>query len=260
MATYINDDSNLLDKALKSIVDQTISCSELVLVEDGPLTEDLYLVIDSYRNKLNIITVSLAENAGLAVALNEGLKNISNEIVFRADSDDINRPQRFENQIHEFVEGYELVGGNIREVEKSGEHISYRNVPESNRDILAFTKKRNPFNHMTIGFKKNLVTDVGGYPNIFLKEDYALWATLISNGVKAKNLNQVLVEATTGVDMYQRRGGLKYVLSEYQIQKHLVKCGIKTVSSAIFWGIFRCLVFLMPCVIRGYIYEKILRN
>jgi len=59
MATYIKDDSLLLAKALKSIDDQTIRSSELVLVENGPLTQDLYSVIEDYRESLNIISVKL---------------------------------------------------------------------------------------------------------------------------------------------------------------------------------------------------------
>jgi glycosyltransferase involved in cell wall biosynthesis len=260
MATYINDDRFLLGKALQSILDQTIQCSELVIVEDGALTDELYSVIDSYRDKLNIISVVLDENYGLATALNEGLKHISNDIVLRADSDDINNPVRFERQIQPFIEGYELVGGMVREVGKKGEHIAYRIVPESIKDILNFSKNRNPFNHMTIGFIKKVVLDAGGYPNIHLKEDYALWATLLSNGVKAKNLNEIFVDATTGSDMYRRRGGLKYVRSEFEMQRHLVNCGLKNWFSAFLVGVIRSLVFLMPCAIRGYIYEKVLRK
>lgn len=260
MATYIKDDSLLLAKALKSIDDQTIRSSELVLVENGPLTQDLYSVIEDYRESLNIISVKLTKNFGLAIALNRGLEVVRNNIVFRADSDDVNLTFRFEKQLEKFAEGYELVGGVIREVDKNGAHIGIRTVPFIDQDIIKFSKNRNPFNHMTVAFLRDSVVNAGGYPNFYLKEDYALWATLLAKGIKAVNINEVLVDATAGREMYRRRGGLGYVRSEFDMQRHLIDCGLKTKLEAFFLGLPRMLVFLLPPSMRGFIYERLIRT
>ena len=69
---YIREQAALLDRALQSIlVNQSVKPSELVLVEDGPLTDGLYHVIDKYRQIFpELISVKLPQNGGLGNALN----------------------------------------------------------------------------------------------------------------------------------------------------------------------------------------------
>lgn len=99
-----------------------------------------------------------------------------------------------------------------------------------------------------------------GYPDIHLKEDYALWASIFACGAKAANMPETLVRATTGRDMYRRRGGIRYALAEIALQKHLVNVGLKSKHMAILHGLARSTIFLMPSSIRGWIYKKILRK
>ena len=72
MSVYIREQAALLDRALQSIlVNQSVKPSELVLVEDGPLTDGLYHVIDKYRQIFpELISVKLPQNGGLGNALN----------------------------------------------------------------------------------------------------------------------------------------------------------------------------------------------
>ena len=82
------------------------------------------------------------------------------------DTDDIMIPTRIEKQIAEFTSDLDLtiVGSNIDEFYDSPESIVGRRVvPETNEEICNFSKKRNPFNHMTVMFKKSAVLDVGNY-------------------------------------------------------------------------------------------------
>jgi hypothetical protein len=127
------------------------------------------------------------------------------------------------------------------------------------QEIVVYARYRNPFNHMTVAYRSRLARICGGYPQIHLKEDYALWASMIGAGAKTQNLPDPLVHATAGVDMYRRRGGLRYALAEINLQRHLVRCGLKGTTSAALHGLLRASVFLMPAVLRGWIYEKYLR-
>ena len=113
---------------------------------------------------------------------------------------------------------------------------------------------------MSVGFRTKVIIDAGCYPEIHLKEDYALWATLLAKGIKVYNLDETLVDATTGKDMYRRRGGLKYALAEIDMQRHLVRVGLKSYFFAVIDGSLRALIFLMPSVIRKLIYLKLLRS
>jgi hypothetical protein len=100
---------------------------------------------------------------------------------------------------------------------------------------------------------------IGGYPDLYLKEDYGLWASLIADGARCHNLAEVLVRATTGKAMYRRRGGFRYARSEWSLQMHLIKTGHTNVASAIVCACLRALVFSLPTSFRSFIYERLLR-
>jgi glycosyltransferase involved in cell wall biosynthesis len=260
MAVYHKDDPSLFRVALESVYNNKLQPASVVVVQDGPVGKALSNVISEYKLRQSFRLIELPVNKGLANALNTGLLHIATPFVLRADADDYNLPDRFEKQISMLESGYDLVGGAIMEVDKTGKSIAIRSVPTSQDEIRRFISKRNPFNHMTVAYRRSAVTDLGGYPDIFLKEDYALWASMLSNGAKMINLDDVLVNATAGSEMYKRRGGVKYVRSEIDMQTFLIKKGLQSALGAIFIGVSRSMVFLMPAFLRGFIYEKFLRK
>jgi glycosyltransferase involved in cell wall biosynthesis len=260
MAVYYKDDPVLFSKALSSVYANTLLPNAVVIVADGPLTNDLESVISNFTIKDGFKLVRLDKNVGLPKALNIGLESIDTDYVFRADSDDVNLPDRFLTQMIYLNKGYDLVGSDILEFDVDGTSLGKRVLPRSQNELLKFVKKRNPFNHMTVAYRKSLVLRVGGYPNIYLKEDYALWASLMSIGAKMVNINSVLVHVNAGQGMYRRRGGLRYAFAEIALQKHLYKKGLKTFSESIFDGILRSLIFCTPQSFRQFVYEKFLRD
>lgn len=260
MAVYHNDDPVLLRMAIDSVYSNSLLPAALILVQDGPVGDELSCVIRSYEGLEGFSLVKLPINGGLANALNTGLQYINTPYVFRADADDYNLPHRFERQIVELISGYDLVGADIFEVDKSGNFLAIRKVPSTNPELFRQISKRNPFNHMTVAFRKSVVVQLGGYPNIYLREDYALWALMLARGCNVKNINEVLVHATAGLDMYRRRGGVKYARSEIDMQFFLIRQGLQTIWTAIPIGILRAFVFILPPFLRGFIYKKFLRK
>jgi glycosyltransferase involved in cell wall biosynthesis len=260
MAVYYKDDPKLLQIALHSVYTNTLKPDQVVLVQDGPIGANLTAVVDMFAHRDDFLLIKLDINKGLANALNEGMKYITTTYVFRADSDDFNLPERFEMQFSKLLSGYDLVGGAVMEVDRLGHQISIKNVPIEQPNIKKFLSRRNPFNHMTVAYRRDAVIELGGYPDIFLKEDYALWAKMVAAGYRIINLDQVLVNATAGSDMYKRRGGVNYVISEIHLQRFLLKTGVQTIVGAFFWGTLRSLVFLFPSFLRGVVYEKLLRK
>lgn len=259
MSVYKGENSKYLTSALESLLNQTYKNFQVVLVEDGELNADLYGVINSFRSRVDLKSVVLKNNVGLASALNEGLKYCNTDFTFRMDTDDIALPHRFSDQINLLIQGYDLVGSYIQEFDESGFH-SMRVVPLEHSDIVASIRLRNPFNHMTVAFRTNSVLSVGGYPNIHLKEDYALWALLLTTPVRAINVSDVLVYARTNKNFYRRRGGLKYVVSEFHMQKLLVHYNYNSFISSFFVFCFRSFVFLSPSTIRSLVYKRFLRK
>lgn len=260
MSVYGRDDATLFDQALCSVYANTQPPVQLILVQDGPLGPDLLAVVDRYRHHPGFTLVELPHNVGLAKALNEGLRHVTSPFVLRADADDVNLPDRFEKQLPLLAAGHDLVGGAIQEVSRDGRPIAIRMPPLEETAILRFARRRNPFNHMTVGFRLDMVLACGGYPDLHLKEDYGLWAAMLARRARVANLPDILVRATTGREMYQRRGGLRYVRSEVSLQRQLVRCGLQTWPSALLTGLMRSTVFLMPAGWRGLIYETLLRR
>jgi glycosyltransferase involved in cell wall biosynthesis len=260
MAVYKKDDPRLLGSALDSIFANSLQPSALVLVADGELTDELLLVIQQYSVDSRLQLLQLPVNVGLAEALNAGLQKIRTTYTVRADADDVNHRNRFEQLIAKLQQGFDLVGSSIKEVDKSGQFVAVRRCPASESEICQFIRKRNPFNHMAVAFRTEVVLAAGGYPSIHLKEDYALWASLVSRNCRVCNLETVLVDATAGTEMFQRRGGLRYALAEIDLQRHLVRCGLKSIFSAMVDGIMRSAIFLAPNTIREFIYLRYLRG
>lgn len=260
MAVYAADDAHLLEIAIDSIYANTILPAKTILVVDGPVPALLDFVIQQCVKKYSLEVIRLPENRGLAYALNAGLRFIKTTWVARADPDDFNLPSRFETQMTILGQGYDIVGSQIIEVDKMGRKIAIRKTPTSYDQIISFMRHRNPFNHMTVVFRRSFVVEVGGYPDVYLKEDYALWATMIAHGARAANSPDVLVKATAGIGMYARRGGVKYIKSEFELQHYLVNMGCKSILSALLDGGLRSLIFSLPASLRGKFYQFFLRS
>jgi glycosyltransferase involved in cell wall biosynthesis len=101
MSVHKSEEAVFLDRSLKSVWDdQTLKPSQIVLVEDGPLGDDLLAVVDKWKKCLgNALCICKNEvNLGLTKSLNIGLAHVTSDLVARADSDDISAPHRFELQ------------------------------------------------------------------------------------------------------------------------------------------------------------------
>lgn len=260
MAVYQKDNVGLFEKAVTSIYQNSLLPDDFVLVVDGPVPDTLGQKIDQLSHQHPMRVIRLPENQGLANALNKGLKCIQTTWVMRADADDINLPNRFEKLIQNSGDNVDIVGSAIREIDENGKYTGSRSVPLSHLEICEYAKRRNPFNHMAVMFRKDLAVRKMGYPNIYLREDYALWAVLLSDGARAINLPDELVEAHAGESLMKRRGGFKYALAEFKLQIFLVRYRIKSPLLATIDVLLRGGVFCLPWHLRAKIYQSRLRK
>jgi len=260
MAVYGGDDANFFSKALNSVFANSRLPSAVVLVVDGPVPPSIQCVIEQHHQRPGMFVVHLTQNLGLAAALNAGLAYVTTEWVVRADSDDFNHTNRFEILCAAMSDNVDILGSSIREVERNGELICERRMPLQHEDITKFMRRRNPFNHMSVAYRLNLVRHCGGYPLVHLREDYALWIRMSSLGARMLNLPHTLVDATTGRDMYERRGGLRYAIGEWGLQSLLVQEGVKSPFLAAVDFILRSSIFLAPRRLRRAVYENFLRH
>ncbi len=151
--------------------------------------------------------------------------NCKSDLIAIMDSDDISCRNRFEKQIEAFVRNKQIdvVGGQITEFIGNPDNITgKRTVPENDREIKQYIKKRCPMNHMTVMFRKSAVEKAGGYLDWFCNEDYYLWIRMAINGAVFANVPDILVNVRVGNEMAARRGGWRYYKSEAKLQKYML--------------------------------------
>mgnify|MGYP003600340163 CR=1 FL=1 len=266
MSLYFKEKAQFLHECLESIwIKQTVKPDEIVLVLDGPVGAELQECVDSWKDQIgdNLKIVPLSKNIGLGMALNEGLKHCSNEWVFRMDTDDICVEKRFEYQLQFMKDNPNVVlfGGQILEFDQNVEHADkLKPVPEKYPDILSFSKRRNPFNHMTVAYKKSIILSLHGYQHHLFMEDYNLWLRVISKGCEVANLSQVLVYARVGNGMHARRRGSEYIKSEKQLLDLKISLKIQSLISAYITFILRSLFRFLPSNLLGFVYNNLLRK
>lgn len=231
MSVYEKEKPEFLLLSLQSMINQTIKPDEIVLIEDGPLPEGLQNTIKTIdlQNPGLLHILCNEKNLGLGPSLCKGVSACRNELIARMDSDDLSVPERIEKQLKVFAEDPDLAicGGTIAEFANDPEIITgYRQCPSTNEELRKFIRKRCPFNHMTVMYRRSQVLAAGNYQEYLYNEDYLLWIRMMEHGMKMRNLPEVLVRVRTGNDMFSRRGGNAYYASEKGIQQIMLADGV----------------------------------
>ncbi|QIM67806.1 amylovoran biosynthesis protein AmsE [Mannheimia granulomatis] len=245
---------------LDSLASQTLPASEIVVVFDGRIPEDLEKIVQKFVEKLPLVVVRLPQNIGLGRALNEGLKHCSNEWVLRMDTDDICLSERFEKQVAFIRNNPDVVlfSGQVEEFDETmSNSLGIKRVPVSCEEIYSSALLRNPFNHMTVAYKKSVIERVGGYQHHLYMEDYNLWLRVIAERYQVSNLPEILVKVRSGAAMYARRKGLDYIKSEYQLAKLKKDLKLQSAGAATICFIIRALPRLLPKSLLGKVYKKL---
>jgi len=247
-----------------SVTDQTLRPSEVVLVEDGPVGPELTAEIASLigSSPVPVIHVRIRENTGLAKALTAGLAACNHDVVARMDADDISLPERFAIQIPLIAAGHELVGSGMCEFSEdpSGTEVlgAQRNPPTTPAAIARYARFHDPFNHPTVVYTKSAVARAGGYSPLGLMEDYWLFARMIADGALARNTDERLVKYRVSSGAYKRRGGLRLLASELQLQRAFRRSGFTSRSQFVRNVLIRGGYRLIPEAVRRYFYRAII--
>lgn len=266
MSVYRREKPEALREAFDSILSQTHLPTQIVLVEDGPLTKALYLEIERLKEQFpRVDCLRLEKNQGLGIALQQGLLLCEEEWVARADADDRNCPDRLEQQVSYLKEHPEIsvLGGQIQEFFQEGGQEYYpskRVVPQKFESVCRFAKRRNPLNHMTVLFRKKDVLEVGNYQPATGFEDYYLWLRLLKAGYTLENLPQVLTYARVGRGMIGRRGGISYISHSLSARYRFLQEGLIGKRDFFVTAVASVLVGILPSWLREKIYYNLLHK
>lgn len=264
LSVYHKENPLFLKQALESTWHlQTLKPDEIVVVKDGPLTEELDKVIADFAKLAPVVIVVLEKNQGLGAALNIGSTQCKHEIIARMDSDDICYPDRFQKQIEFLTRNptIDLVSSWIDEFIETKDHVvSTRKLPEFHPEIQVFAQKRCPINHPVVAFKKSAVLKAGGYLHLPLFEDYYLWVRMLMSGAKFHNLQESLLFFRTNPETYKRRGGFKHAMVESRMQFRFWKIGFVNFPRMILNILIRTTIRLAPNNLRFFFYKYLLRR
>ncbi len=263
MTVYEKEKPYNLRKSLLTSYHQTIKPTEIILVCDGILTQELYDEIEQIKSEIPILKVyQLDTNVGSGPASCFGVEKCNTNLIARMDSDDYCVETRFEKQIKAFERNPNLimVGTNI--LEKNTEFTALKIVPEMTAEIREYSKFRNPFNNPSSMMRKDYILKVGNYRKFRYLEDYDLTMRLIHDNPTKEflNIQEPLVVMQTDDSSYLRRGGLLYIKTEFFLQVDFFRRGYLT-KFELFRNIFvRNIVRVMPNSIRKLIYQKKMRE
>lgn len=220
-------------EAIESILDQTFTDFELILIDD--CSNDNTLQIMKQYDDPRVVIIENERNLGLARSLNRGLEVAHGKYIARMDADDISMPDRFSKQI-EYLEKHfdiDVCGSWIESIDKNGNLIIFgkSKPPLSSNVINCYLLFQNPVVHPTVIFRNRIFQKIDPYnPEFNIAQDYDLWTRTIGN-YKIANMPEFLLK-------YRIHGNnLSYnfektLLEEYKIRKNVIEIFLKSKFSA----------------------------
>lgn len=263
MSTYAGETVSNLNESLNSIYAQTLLPQQLVLVVDGPVGKEQDEVINVYAADPRIGDVKivrLPSNAGLARAMNAGMKHCSGEYIMRADSDDICEPERLELQLNYLERHPEIdwVASWVREFSSGGAPDMLKTFPDQNDQIVKAMQWRNVIPHTTVFLRTKALHRVGGYrPGFGLLEDYDLFVRLLTSGAKIYAFPKPLVRMRTSFEQRRRRGGFRYCLNEIRFRYFCFRSGFINLGEFFIITSLYVLFRLIGGSLRNYFYRYV---
>ena len=264
MTVYTKDNPEYFSLALESMLNQTYKPDEIVLVKDGPIVDSLQKVIDNHKTTgIPIIEVQLPKNVGLGLALNEGINVIKNELIARMDADDYSMPERCELQVKEFVKNpkLDIIGCPTQEFVGTIDNIvGERNVPLTNKEIYSFARKRDPFNHPTVMYRKSAVEKAGCYSDYRKNQDTDLWIKMLSNGAVCKNLADPVFRFRFDEGTYEKRKSWINTKILIEIRYKAWRNGFNSFFDFLMVLVAQLGMYILPVGFQKFLYQKILRR
>lgn len=282
MSLYIKEKPEYFRASMDSILAQTYPADEIVLIEDGPLTEELYAAVADYEEKCNrnpnegesiddnratrqyprLVIHAFEQNQQLGRALAKGVELCSNELIARMDTDDIAMPERLRIQTAYMEQHPEVsvVGGAIREFNDEGTTDRVKYMPGTQEEVKQYIKLRNPLNHMTVMYRRSAILEAGNYQHFPFLEDYSLWSRMVSEDYQIRNMDEVLVRARTSMGLVRRRSGWSYYKNFKKLRKMQHELKLTSTGEYIKAQVGTFGMIMMPGWVKEMAYRRVLRK
>lgn len=186
-----------LAEAVKSILDQTFSHFEFIIINDGS-TDGSEKIIQSFSDN-RIKYIQNDKNRGIVYSLNKGLDAAAGSLIARMDGDDISLPDRLERQF-EYLRMHpeaDMVATQVQLINEKGHPTGFwkedreNNSPEFIKEFLAIN---NCIAHPTILAKADIIQKLRYRESQRRAEDYDLWLRWVSSGYTIHKIDSVLLK------------------------------------------------------------------
>ena len=258
VSVYDGDRADHLRRAFRSAVDdQTVPPDQVVIVQDGPVREELAQCLAELAaaSPVPVTIVRLERNLGLGPALDRGIAAAWHDVVARMDADDVAMPHRFEVELP-LIRDADLVGAGLLEFVDDTDDVVGQRIPPTDPDrIQRYARLADPFNHPTVVYRRQAVLAAGGYGDLPLMEDYALFARMLGNGARAINVAEPLVFYRVGSTAFKRRGGARLFRSELRLQREFRRDGFTSAPEYVRNVLLRGGYRLIPWWFRRAVYR-----
>lgn len=213
MSVY-NEDCNDICKSILSVLSQTETDFEFIIVNDNPKKEEYNALLEEWANKdKRIIILNNKENIGLAASMNIALQYANGEYIARMDADDYSVPERFEKELHALDESgndavfsnYTLIGPNDEFLD-DGKPACY---VQEGQDLVEQIVFNGVVHHPTVMMKKEALLRVNGYRLFPCSQDQDLWIRMLESGTKFIFLDEILLHYRVRENSITQKKGLQ---------------------------------------------------
>jgi len=265
MSVYYKEKAEFFRLSLQSMIEQTCMPDQVVVVCDGPLTEELDEVLIEFDKKYSdlLLVHRLEKNMGTGYAANIGLQLCRNELIAKMDSDDIAYFDRCKKQLKAFQKHPELdlLGGYVSEFETDTSNVkAIKKVPVTHREIHKYAKRRNPFNNQTLMYKKSVAMACGGYTCNTRCEDYDFVTKMMMYGAKCRNLPECLVHYRLDAGAYERRKNWKNTKGFIGVRYRNWRRGFCSLVDFLIPCAAQMVLLVLPISFTEKLYLKLLRK
>lgn len=212
-----------LRKAVDSILNQTFTEFEFIVVDDASTDGTARILTEYARREPRIHLLSNSINLGLARSLNRALEQASGRYVARMDADDISLPFRLEKQLA-FMEKHPevgVLGTAVELIDSAGQVTGQRIYPLDPIVICWRLAFENPLCHPTAMIRQYLLQGVQYNPDLTTAQDYDLWCQLGSQ-IRFANIPEPLLRFRKhGTNLTYQKGGQQRTNSLHISRKYL---------------------------------------
>lgn len=200
-----------LPTALDSLLAQDFPDWELIAIDDGS-TDESAAILAAYAAIHSQIKAIYLRHQGIVPVLNHGLKVAQSKYVARMDADDFAFPQRLRLQWQwlqdhsqtGLVSSLVAYGGDPSSQQGYASHVDWLNTLVSTGDISLNRFIDAPMAHPSVMFRRDCITQFGGYQETAGPEDYELWLRWLEKGVVMEKVPEVLLRWSDPPDRLSR--------------------------------------------------------